>query len=87
MNRFKMAAEKVFPAKKWKTIFLKECFIEIWFKIGGHQYIYNAEIKYGKSYGIAWSTQLSSTWIDSIQNIMDKAIWMGIGVLSRSYSK
>ena len=39
--------------KKKPNIFLKEFFIEIWFKIGGHQYIYNAEIKYGKSYCVA----------------------------------
>ena len=43
----------IFPANNWKTIFLKEFFIEIWLKIEGHQYIYNAEIKYEKSYCVA----------------------------------
>ena len=37
-------------AKIWKTTFTKEFFNEIWLKLGDHEYIYIAEIKFGQFY-------------------------------------
>ena len=34
-------------AKIWKTTFPKEFFNEIWLKLGSHEYINIAEIKFG----------------------------------------
>ena len=55
MYRFKMAAKNEFSFREnshvtriWKTTFLKEFFNEIWLKIGEHEYIYIAEIKFKK---------------------------------------
>ena len=44
---FHFASNVLISAKIWKTTFLKEFFNEIWLKLGDHEYINIAEIKFG----------------------------------------
>ena len=45
-NRFSFRVISIL-AKIWKTTFPKEFFNEIWLKLGDHEYINIAEIKFG----------------------------------------
>ena len=58
-NQF-LSRDIKFPTKNRKTTFSKEFFLEIWLIIEDCKYNYTAEIKFGKSYSVAflWGKQI-----------------------------